>query len=174
MPIEATLTCIHAGQLAEHLKQCPSLASAISAAEDRDGRICIDILHLLVAEDLYGHKHVAPSADLAVWESAAWVPVLSEKDLGPLEHTGYVGEWNTKFLSWLKLASEATGESVEIDYFHERGDYPYEYAWWSSSPSSPEDEVEVFGIQSHDGMNDPEWKREVVRHADGRVVLRAD
>ena len=97
---------------------------------------------------------------------------MFETDLGSPDYEGYIGKWNIRFLQWLKTISLATGEEVEIEYEHERGDYLYEVVWWSSTPASADGQVEVFGIQSHDGMIDPEWRREAVRYADGRVGLK--
>ena len=134
----------------------------------------VEVLQLLLTEDLYGDVHTSSPADARCWASAKSRPVLFEADLGSSEYTEYVGKWNMPFLQWLKTVSEAVGEEVTIEYEHERGDYPYEFAWWKSSPTSVEGEVEVFGIQSHDGMTHPEWRREAVRHADGRIEVRVN
>lgn len=83
-------------------------------------------------------------------------------------------EWNIPFLPWLKALSIAADEKVAIDYAHERGDYLYGVAWWSSDPASAEGQVEVFGIQSYDGMVNPEWRRQAIRHADGRIEFKVN
>ena len=172
MPIEATLSCHPAGKLLGLLKQSPSLAARLASADEQDFAVRIDILPLLLVEDLYGKQYAPPPvADSAVWDAVATVPVLSETDLGSLEYTGYVGTWNANFLGWLKAMSQAVGEKVEIDYLHERGDYPMEYAWWSSDPTSSDRVVDVFGIEIQ--YDDPQWRREAIRHANGRVELRA-
>jgi hypothetical protein len=146
----------------------------MAAATSHEGTLRIEVLALLVAEDLYGKRHLVPEADATIWSSAKEAEVLFEGDLGSEEFTGYVGSWNVEFLKWLKSVSVATGEEIAICYEHERGDTPYESAWWCSRPASPQGEIEVFGIVSHDGMDEPQWRREAVRHADGQVELRGE
>jgi hypothetical protein len=162
------------GQAVKALQECPSLVSAIAEAVSHEGNLRIDVLSLLLAEDLYGEKYPISKEDFALWSSANAMPILFEGDLGSAEFTGYIGTWNLEFLRWLKAVSVATGEEVSIYYDHERGDTPYEGAWWCSSPASVEGEVEIFGIESNDGMDEPQWRREVVRHADGQLEVRGE
>ena len=46
--------------------------------------------------------------------------------------------------------SVVSGEACSIVYNHERGDMPYEFVWWSSTPQSSQGEFETFGLASHD------------------------
>lgn len=73
--------------------------------------------------------------DAQCWESAKSTPILFEADLGSPDYEGYIGKWNVPLLQWLKALSVAACERVEIEYEHERSDYLYEAAWWSSNPS---------------------------------------
>jgi hypothetical protein len=133
----------------------------------------IDVLPLLVAQDLYGRQHEIEQADAATLASAESQPILFENDLGSSDFAGHIGIRNLALLKWLKAISLATGERIGVRYEHERGDTPYEAAWWCSDPASSKGEVEVFGIQSNDGMDDPEWRREVIRFGNGQLERRA-
>lgn len=82
--------------------------------------------------------------------------MLHEADLRDAEKEGYIGKWNLDFLRWLQGISAQTSEPVAVGYEHERGDTPYESAWWTSDPHSEIGEVETFGIQSNDGMDEPQ------------------
>ena len=174
MPLSAELRCRVGGEAVKALQKCPSLVSAIAAAVSYEGNLRIDVLSLLLVEDPYGDEYPISEANSTIWSSAKGTLILFESDLGSEEFTGYIGTWNLEFLQWLKAISVATGEEVSIYYDHERGDTPYEGAWWCSNPASTKGEVEVFGIESNDGMDEPQWRREVVRHADGRVEVRGE
>lgn len=174
MPIDVTLTCSHPGKVFEALKKCSTFPPTVFSVETQEDCVSINVRSALLLEDLYGDPHTPTDADADLWSKVGSPEVLFEKDLGPLEYTNYVGNWNLQFLGWLKGVSLAARERVEINYLHERGDYPYEYAWWSFDPEAPEGVIEMFGIQSHDGMSDPEWKREVLRHTDGSLEVRVN
>jgi hypothetical protein len=174
MPLAAYLTCRQQGRVIEALSACPTLALAIESSQKRDGIVRIEVLDVLVLEDVYGEVYAPSPADVACWAGSKSRSVLFETDLGSADFTGQIGRWNLEFLQWLKGISEEACEMVEIEYEHERGDYLYEVAWWASDPSSGLGKIEVFGIQSHDGMVEPEWRREVIRHSDGRTEIRID
>lgn len=174
MPVSVHLVCRRCKPLIEALRRCPSLATAIQEAADSDEMIHIDVRRILVAEDLFGDKYIATTEDEDCWRTSMSIDVMYETDLGADDFIGYVGKWNLRFLGWLKSVSINTCERMEIEYEHERGDYLYEIAWWSSDPSSSTGEVEVFGIQNHEGMIEPEWRREAIRFADGRIMVRAN
>lgn len=67
----------------------------------------------------------------------------------------------------LKSISTATQEQFTVSYDHERGDTPYEDAWWASTPLS-ETPYETFGLASYGGMDEAEWTLEISRFSDDR------
>jgi hypothetical protein len=174
MPFTAYLIVRQHGQIAAELLKCPSLAGSAAAAPEVNGWLRIEVFHALVVEDLYGDVNPVSADEAKCWEKGKSIPILLEADLGSPDCEGYIGKWNIQLLQWLKAISIAADEMVAIEYEHERGDYLYEVAWWSSDPASAEGQVEAFGIQRHDGMVNPEWRREAIRHADGRIELKVN
>jgi hypothetical protein len=172
MPIYATLKLREAGQAVDRLKTCDSLRRILETAKSRDGRLYMSITELLLIKDLYGKQYPQKPEDEIVWAMAADRQVLGENDLGDLEVRGYVGTWNVPLLRWLAQVATDVAEEIEVDYDHERGDTPYEAAWWAATPTSSEGAVEAFGLQSHDGMDEPEWRIEALRMSDGTTKIR--
>ncbi|WPH17065.1 hypothetical protein [Variovorax paradoxus] len=172
MPIEARLSVPEGGKAAENLQTCLALRAALQNARADGGLLLIDVKSVLLLQDVYGRVHDHAPSDLLLWQRDAARPVLFEPDLRDFEKVGYLGTWNLDFLRWLRGISIEASEVVEIYYEYERGDTLYESAWWESAPSSAEGRVEVFGIQSNDGMDEPLWRAEVIRLADGRIEVR--
>jgi hypothetical protein len=168
MPIKVKLTCPLNGKASELLKTSPTLNQRIAAGREYAGRLVVDVRSLVIAEDVYGQKSEVARADLERWASAGAVPVLWD-----LAATDSVGVWRLPFLQWVKAISIETGEDIQIEYEHERGDTPYESAWWLSSPASAE-VVEVFGVQSNAGRNTFEWRKTIRRYRDGRIETCAE
>jgi hypothetical protein len=172
MPIEARLSVLERGKAAKHIQSCLALHAALQNARAHDGLLSIDVKSVLLLNDVYGRVHDQAPSDVLLWQREVARPVLFEADLGDSEKVGYLGTWNLDFLRWLRGISIAASEGVEIFYEHERGDTLYESAWWESAPSSAEERVEVFGIQSNEGMGEPMWRAEVIRLADGQIEVR--
>jgi hypothetical protein len=172
MPIYATLRLREAGQAVDRLKTCGSLRRILEAAKSHDGWLSISITELLLIENLYGQQYPQKPEDEIVWATAANRQVLGENDLGEPEACGCLGTWNTPLLRWLAQVAMDVAEVIEVDYDHERGDTPYELAWWTVTPTSAEGAVEAFGLQSHDGNDEPEWRIEALRMSDGTVSIR--
>lgn len=172
MPIDVLLSVPAGGKTAQHLLLCASLHDALSVAKVSEQLLLIDAKSALLLEDVYGHTHTPPDSDELLWRTENARPVLHEADLRDGEKEGYLGKWNLDFLTWLRQIAVAVSEPVAVAYEHERGDTPYESAWWTCDPLSETGEVETFGIQSNDGMDKPEWRAEVVRCADGRIEIR--
>ncbi|CAN7582146.1 MULTISPECIES: hypothetical protein [unclassified Variovorax] len=172
MPIEARLSVLEGGKAAEHLQTCLALRAALQNARAHDGLLSIDVKSVLLLNDVYGRVYDQVPSDVLLWQSEAARPVLFEPDLRDSEKVGYLGTWNLDFLRWLRGISMEASEVVEIYYEHERGDTLYESAWWESAPSSAEGRAEVFGIQNNEGMDEPLWRAEVIRLADGRIEVR--
>lgn len=172
MPIEARLSIPEGGKAVERLQTCLALHAALENAKAQDGLLSIDVKSVLLLKDVYGRVHDHAPADILLWQGESARPVLFEPDLGDSEKVGYLGTWNLDFLRWLRGISMEASEVVEIFYDHERGDTLYESAWWESAPSSAEGRIEVFGIQNNDGMDEPLWRAEVIRLADGRIEVR--
>jgi len=150
------------------LCQSSTLRSAVEHATEWDGGLRIDVLPLLLLTDAYGEPYAQPEHEIALWGTAASTGLLTEVDLTNPRHEGFIGRWNLPFLRWLKGISIATQEALTVYYDHERGDTPYEYAWWVSSPGSAEGPSETFALSSYGGMDEAEWEFEVVRFPDGR------
>jgi len=172
MPIEAKLSVLDGGVAAERLKKCVALRGPLAAATSYEGILSIAIGPVLLLEDIYNRASKQDAADCSLWQAEADQDVLCETDLGDADKIGHVGEWNLPFLRWLRGVSLETGEAIDVAYEHERGDYLYEQSWWTSDPSSTEGVVEILGVRSYEGSDEPLWCVEVVRHSDGSVVVR--
>jgi hypothetical protein len=172
MPIYATLKLREAGQAVNRLKTCDSLCRILETAKSHDGLLYMSITELLLIEDLYGKQYSQTPEDQIVWATAASRQVLGENDFGDPEFRGYVGTWNAPLLRWLTQVATDAAEEIEVSYSHERGDTPYEGAWWAATPTNEEGIIEVFGLQSHDGMDEPERRIEAVRMSDGTIKIR--
>lgn len=172
MPIYATLRLREAGQAVDRLKYCGSLRLILKAARSHNGWLYMSITELLLIENLYGQQYLQKPEDETVWATAANRQVLGESDLGEPEACGCLGAWNIPLLRWLSQVAMDVTETIEVSYDHERGDTPYERAWWTVTPTVAEGVVETFGVQSHDGMNEPEWRVEALRMSDGTVTIR--
>lgn len=168
MPIKVKLTCPLNGKASALLKTSPTLNQRMAAGREFAGKLVVDVRSLVIAEDVYGQKSEVTRADLELWASAGAVPIL----LDPVD-TDSIGLWRAPFLQWVKAISLETGEDIQINYEHERGDTPYESAWWLSSPASAE-VVEVFGVQSNAGSNTFEWRKTIRRYRDGRIETCAE
>ncbi|RZJ09283.1 MAG: hypothetical protein EOP39_11870 [Rubrivivax sp.] len=144
------------------------MRSALEAATEWEGELRIQILPFLLVTDIYGDSYAHDDGDVAVWKAAVATNLLAEADITSPKHEGFIGRWNMPFVRWLKSISIAAQEELAIYYDHERGDTPYEYVSWASSPASIGGPCERFGISSHGGMDEPEWEFDVVRFADGR------
>jgi len=172
MPIYATLKLREVGQAVDHLKTCDSLRRILETAKSHDGLLYMSITELLLIEDLYGKQYPQTPEDQIVWATAASRQVLGENDFGDPEFCGHVGTWNVPLLRWLTQVAMDVAEEIEVSYDHERGDTPYESAWWAATPTNAEGAIEVFGLQSHDGMDEPEWRIEALRMSDGTTKIR--
>lgn len=173
MPIEAKLSVFESGQLAARLARCEGLREALEHAHVYDGRLRIEVRHVLLLKDIYGDECAQHSSDLALWSGAERYPVLHELDLDDAEKVGYIGEWNLPFLRWLHELAIETSEAVSVCYEHERGDYLYEVACWSADPQATDGFAEEFALENYEGDTQPLWIGRVVRRADGRIELRA-
>lgn len=169
VPITVKLTCAANGKAVELLKNSPTLRARMAAGRIYAGLLSMDVLSLLIAEDIYGRQYAVPPADFEMWAAATAQPVLFESDLGSTYVAGTIGIWNLPFLQWLKAVSLAAGEDLKIEYEHERGDMPYESAWWASYPAS--EVVETFGVQSYDGKSTPEWQKVALRYRNGQIEV---
>jgi hypothetical protein len=170
MPFIAKLKIPIGSGALDSLSECIALRDAILDATEWEGILRIDVLRLLLLRDVYGDAYGQEERDRGMW-GAADIPLLTEGDVSSPEMAGLIGEWNIPFLRWLKSISLATKEEISVEYEHERGDTPYEYVWWTSRPSSSEGDSEVFGVSSHEGMEDAEWRREIVRYRGGRTEV---
>ena len=174
MPFSAELRVPVQGSCLKSLRLSNTVRSAIEQATEWDGKLRIEILHLLLLTDVYGHSYQHSEHDVELWKTAASTNLLTEIDITNPRHEGLIGRWNLPLLRWLKGISIATQETFIIDYDHERGDTPYEYVWWASSPASAKESSETFGLSSHGGMDEAEWKFEIVRFADGRSQVKEE
>ena len=159
------------GRCLTTLRQCDGMRSPLEAAKEWKGELRIQILPLLLVTDVYGDSYAHGDGDVELWKAAASTNLLTEMDIASPKREGFIGRWNMPFLRWLKSMSVATQEEVAVYYDHERGDTPYEYVLWVSSPASPDGPYERFGISSHGGMDEAEWELDVVRYADGRSEI---
>jgi hypothetical protein len=168
MPFHAELRIPVQGACVALLCRSDTVRSAIKEATEWDGELRIDVLPLLLLTDVYGDEAQQNVDDVALWGLSTAHGLLTEADIANPRHVGFIGQWNLPFLRWLRSISVATDEQLTVSYDHERGDTPYEYAWWVSSPVAPEGPCEVFGLASHGGRDEAEWEFEVVRFTDGR------
>jgi hypothetical protein len=168
MPFSAELRVPVQGSCLKSLCQSSALRSAVQQATEWEGELRIDVLPLLLLTDAYGEQYAQAQHDIALWKGAASSGLLTEVDLTSPKYEGFIGRWNLPLLHWLKDISVATQDSLTVYYAHERGDTPYEYARWSSSPVSAQGPSETFALSSYGGMDEAEWEFEVVRFADGR------
>lgn len=173
MPIEAKLSVVDGGAAVERLKECLALRSPLAAATQYEGVLSMNVESVLLLEDIYGRLSKQDPIDCSLWQADADRDVLREANFGDSEKTGHVGKWNLPFLRWLRGISLETGEAIDVAYEHERGDYLYERSWWTSDPASIEGVLEVLGVQSFEGSDEPLWCIEVVRLSDGSVSVRA-
>jgi hypothetical protein len=174
MEMSAELHCPAVEKVLDRLMECPSLArrTPLPAMSPNDMRF--DIEDLLLIETIYGHRTTQRDDDTAVWNRASPSPVLLEHETGEKRWTAVVGTWNIPMLRWLRDVALATGCRIRVSYDHERGDWPYEFADWQFDPSAPDGALESFGVDSHGGMAEPEWRREFIRCVDGTVECKQE
>lgn len=168
MPFSAELRVPIGGKCLESLSKSEAIRTAIERASECDGELRIDVLPQLLITDVYGRPCSQEEGEIVLWKKSPSGNLLVEQDITNPKHQALIGEWNLPFLRWLKSISSATQERFTIDYNHERGDTPYEYVWWVSSPVSETEPYETFGLASHGGMDEAEWEFEIFRFSDGR------
>jgi hypothetical protein len=168
MPFSAELRIPVDGTSLIQLKQCEGLKAPIRIATEWEGRLRINVLQLLLVEDVYGDRNVHDERDRKLWSSADGVKLLIEAELQDPQMIGYLGKWNLPFLRWLKSISLTTQEELSVLYDHERGDNPYEDAWWTSTPWLDQ---ETLGLSSYEGTDNLQWQREVTCASNGAVEV---
>ena len=170
MPFSAELRVPVGGKCLASLSQSRVIRAAIERASASDGwgELRIDVLPQLLLTNVYGRPCSQEEEEVALWNRSPSEELLVEQDIANSKHQALIGEWNLPFLRWLKSISTAAQEQFTVFYDHERGDTPYEYVWWVASPVSETTPYETFGLSSHGGMDEAEWKLEISRFADGR------
>ena len=168
MPFSAELRVPVGGKCLESLSQSEAIRAAIARASEWDVELRIDVLPQLLLTNVYGDRCSQDEGEILLWKNTPSENLLVEPDITNPKHQPLIGEWNLPFLQWLNSISIATQERFAVDYDHERGDTPYEYVWWVSSPVSKTEPCETFGLASHGGMNEAEWEFEIIRFSDGR------
>lgn len=172
MPFSAELRVPSGGKCLESLSQSEAIRTAIALASEWNGELRIDVLPQLLLTNVYGDKYLQEKGEIPLWKRHPTECLLVGKDISNPKYRPLIGEWNLPFLQWLKGISTATKEKFIINYEHERGDTPYEYAYWVCSPTSETEPCETFGLSNHGGMEEAEWEFEIRRFLDGRSEFR--
>jgi hypothetical protein len=77
-----------------------------------------------------------------------------------------LGRLRADFLCFASHLARKHRLALKLHYEHERGDFPYETAWWLFDFQPGAVVQEVFGLSTHDEGG---WEAELVRLADGRL-----
>jgi hypothetical protein len=102
-------------------------------------KIGIEVVDCFNIKDIYGNRYRPTPEEQRFWKQfeAYKVALPSSLTLGKFEgpkvpaYFGTIlGEINVPFLQWAKHLAITAKADVEIYYEHERGDNPYEYAYW--------------------------------------------
>ncbi len=178
MPIACHLLFPPNPALVADLRECPGLLDEEALAEvertPRRERARVDVGDLALEEDIYGRGRTPPAGTLPFLAPYAPIPVLMPADLHRAQRHRWkkhespdsIGRFRLDFLCFVSHLARRHRLALEVRYEHERGDFPYETAWWVFDFTPGAVVQELFGISSHDEGG---WGAELVRLADGRL-----
>lgn len=131
-----------------------------------------DVYTIALIKDIYGRANAIATEDQAYLQQFKHEQVFLPSSIYRQEkQKKYVrnalGTLNVPFLSWIKSMARQYQTSLLITYEHERGDFPYETAYWKFNYIPTATVCESFGLYDHDGNT---VSAEIYRLHSGKII----
>lgn len=169
MAIEATVTIKNPkSKTAEFLWQLSSLRKQ-KRMPQIGNELRLDCLELLIEQNIHGIEYRVPDTDIDLLRTFEDQDVLT---FTGLRHPDIIGNVRYDFIRLIKHCAEAYKQEIDIWYFHDRGDLPYETANWYFNYSASYLTInEMLEIKQFDGGEKPIRSALLKKTKDGFVTV---